>query len=143
MDIKIVCCDCGKEFVFSSREQKFYIKKGFSLPKRCKKCRENNFLKPGLKQTSYYNNAKTFGPMTNVSGGLYIEYVYYIKSHTKGFLTKGEEGKYFFNKSISDKSVSSIDKAKIEKLCENLNHRYNLDCEIYGDSKYIHRSPEF
>ena len=140
MDIKIICCNCGKEFFFTSREQEFYLNKGFSFPKRCKKCRENNFSKLGLKQTSYYDNAKTFGPMTNVKGGLYVEYVYYIKSLTKGFLTEGEGGKYFFDENISDKSVSSIDKAKIENLCKNINQRYNLDCEIYGDSKYVHRS---
>ncbi len=39
-DKKIVCSDCGTEFVFTVREQEFYAEKGFSEPKRCKDCRE-------------------------------------------------------------------------------------------------------
>lgn len=39
--LKIKCIDCGKEFDFSPAEQKFYIKKGFSIPKRCFDCRES------------------------------------------------------------------------------------------------------
>lgn len=36
---KIKCIDCGKEFDFPPAEQKFYIEKGFSFPKRCPECR--------------------------------------------------------------------------------------------------------
>ena len=39
-DKKIVCKDCGKEFVFTAGEQEFYKLKGFSEPKKCKDCRE-------------------------------------------------------------------------------------------------------
>lgn len=39
-DIKIVCKDCGKEFIFTAGEQEFYKEKGFSNPVRCKDCRE-------------------------------------------------------------------------------------------------------
>lgn len=49
-DKTIVCKDCGKEFVFSVREQEFYKEKGFTNePVRCKDCRDkkkaerNNF----------------------------------------------------------------------------------------------------
>ena len=38
-DIKIMCRQCGKEFVFTKSEQVFYEQKGWSLPKRCKECR--------------------------------------------------------------------------------------------------------
>lgn len=39
-DKTIVCKDCGKEFVFTVREQEFYKEKGFdNEPKRCKECR--------------------------------------------------------------------------------------------------------
>ena len=34
------CIDCGKEFEFSPAEQKFYLERGFSFPKRCPDCRE-------------------------------------------------------------------------------------------------------
>lgn len=49
-DKTIVCKDCGKEFVFTVREQEFYKEKGFTNePVRCKECRDkkkaerNNF----------------------------------------------------------------------------------------------------
>lgn len=39
-DKTIVCKDCGKEFVFSAKEQEFYQQKGLEHePKRCKDCR--------------------------------------------------------------------------------------------------------
>ena len=39
-DKTIVCKDCGKEFVFTVRDQEFYKEKGFeNEPKRCKECR--------------------------------------------------------------------------------------------------------
>lgn len=39
-DRKIVCKDCGKEFIFTTGEQIFYQEKGFGAPIRCKECRE-------------------------------------------------------------------------------------------------------
>ena len=38
-DMTIKCQDCGKDFIFTESEQKFYEEKGFTLPKRCKDCR--------------------------------------------------------------------------------------------------------
>lgn len=38
-NIKIKCQDCGEEFNFSEKDQKFYEEKGFKPPKRCKFCR--------------------------------------------------------------------------------------------------------
>lgn len=38
-DKKLVCEDCGQEFVFSGEEQEFYAMRGFQEPKRCKPCR--------------------------------------------------------------------------------------------------------
>lgn len=35
----IKCAECGKEFVMSPAEQKFYQKKGYNLPKKCYDCR--------------------------------------------------------------------------------------------------------
>lgn len=40
MDKTIVCKDCGKEFVFTEREQEFYASKNFSDPVRCPECRQ-------------------------------------------------------------------------------------------------------
>ncbi len=40
-DITLTCKDCGKEFVFTTGEQKFYDEKGFTnQPQRCKECRD-------------------------------------------------------------------------------------------------------
>lgn len=39
-DKKIVCKDCGKEFIFTVGEQEFYKAKGFENdPTRCADCR--------------------------------------------------------------------------------------------------------
>lgn len=39
-DIKIVCKDCGQEFLFTVGEQNFYEEKGLTnQPVRCKECR--------------------------------------------------------------------------------------------------------
>ncbi|MBQ0102341.1 MAG: zinc-ribbon domain containing protein [Firmicutes bacterium] len=40
-DKVIVCKQCGKEFVFSARDQEFYAEKGYTNePKSCKECRK-------------------------------------------------------------------------------------------------------
>jgi hypothetical protein len=36
----IKCQDCGNNFTFFVRDQKFYEEKGFPEPKRCKTCRD-------------------------------------------------------------------------------------------------------
>jgi hypothetical protein len=40
MEEKIICSDCGKEFVLTAGERKWYEDKGFSIPKRCPDCRK-------------------------------------------------------------------------------------------------------
>ncbi len=52
MDKTIKCQDCGEEFNFSEKEQKFYEEKGFLEPKRCRFCRQAKKDKR-LKSTSY------------------------------------------------------------------------------------------
>jgi len=39
-DIEIKCIICGKTFLFTSSEQKWYQKHGLSRPKRCHDCKE-------------------------------------------------------------------------------------------------------
>ena len=40
-DEKLICEDCGCEFVFSAGEQEFYAEKGLvNKPKRCNECRK-------------------------------------------------------------------------------------------------------
>lgn len=37
----IKCVDCGVIFEMSAEEQKWYLEKGFQIPKRCPECRKN------------------------------------------------------------------------------------------------------
>lgn len=38
-DTRITCSDCGRSFIFSAKEQKFYEDNGYVPPKRCRYCR--------------------------------------------------------------------------------------------------------
>ena len=39
-DKSLTCKDCGKQFIFSVRDQQFYAEKGFeNEPQRCRDCR--------------------------------------------------------------------------------------------------------
>lgn len=39
VDQKIVCADCGKEFIWSATEQEKFAKLNYQPPKRCYVCR--------------------------------------------------------------------------------------------------------
>jgi len=40
-DKNITCKECGRDFVFSARDQQFYAEKGFqNEPQRCRDCRQ-------------------------------------------------------------------------------------------------------
>ena len=44
-DEKLICEDCGAEFIFTSGEQEFYAEKGLiNKPKRCPNCRKKRRL---------------------------------------------------------------------------------------------------
>ena len=50
-DKKIICKDCGKEFIFTVGEQEFYQEKGFTNePVRYKECREAKKARMNEKQ---------------------------------------------------------------------------------------------
>ena len=60
-DETIICKNCGKEFIFTVRDQEFYEEKGFTnKPIRCKECRDarkqsmNN--KPRNNRNSNFSN---------------------------------------------------------------------------------------
>jgi hypothetical protein len=40
-DLLLKCRECGERFLFTIGEQQFYKQRRFSLPKRCKECRES------------------------------------------------------------------------------------------------------
>jgi len=40
-DWDFTCVDCGEKFVFAVGEQRFYLSKGLSVPRRCKACRQH------------------------------------------------------------------------------------------------------
>lgn len=39
VDEVLTCLDCGREFIFTAGEQRYFWSKGLSEPKRCKACR--------------------------------------------------------------------------------------------------------
>lgn len=45
IDMIIRCQDCGKEFVFSAKEQNFYEEHNYLPPKRCRFCRNARTLR--------------------------------------------------------------------------------------------------
>jgi RNase P subunit RPR2 len=39
-DVELLCKDCGKPFIFTAKEQQFFVKQGFEhVPTRCANCR--------------------------------------------------------------------------------------------------------
>ncbi len=73
----IQCRTCNRIFTLSSSEMRFYEKKGFQLPRRCKDCRDKGIMHSnedyydrGLKHNSYLSNLGMYGPRKNVSGGM-------------------------------------------------------------------------
>ena len=49
-DETIKCSDCGEDFTFRIGEQRYFISKSLSPPKRCQKCRakrKNNIVRVG------------------------------------------------------------------------------------------------
>lgn len=49
-NIRIKCIDCGKGFIFTENDQKFYEEKGFPPPKRCKACRNARTLRNNMRE---------------------------------------------------------------------------------------------
>lgn len=43
-DLTLKCINCGEYFAFPAAKQKSFAKNGFSLPKRCPKCLEKEYL---------------------------------------------------------------------------------------------------
>ena len=43
-DVKIKCILCGKIFLFTASEQKWYKKQGLNTPKRCPDCKERKYI---------------------------------------------------------------------------------------------------
>jgi len=43
-DETITCCDCGSSFIWSAGEQKYFLSKHLSPPRRCPKCRRRRRL---------------------------------------------------------------------------------------------------
>lgn len=40
-DVTLICKECGKKFIFTAKEQQFYVKQGFEhVPTRCDDCRK-------------------------------------------------------------------------------------------------------
>ena len=57
-DKKIVCSNCGEEFIFTASEQKFYTEKGLYEPKKCKTCREAAKAEKNKNRSNNFYNRK-------------------------------------------------------------------------------------
>jgi len=44
-DMKLTCVDCGREFDFPVEEQRYFMRNGYSMPKRCRECRTSGDAK--------------------------------------------------------------------------------------------------
>ena len=81
-DLSIKCQKCGKPFVFSVGEQKFFAERDYKTPKRCEKCRkqpqvDTSFIEKelGLKSSSFFERYS--GSERPVGEGLTAEYEHY------------------------------------------------------------------
>ena len=133
MDIYIECINCGKEFLFSEGEQRFFESKGFAYPKRCKACRGKVNMRHLEGRTSnYFENAQVYGPGVSVEGGLTIEHRYCVRVKDKGFAYVNEEGRLKASK--HDRHFTHWDAArKIADKLESLGYEYTIESESFYD----------
>ena len=115
----IICNQCGEEFYFSKKEQRFYDMKGYVLPKRCPECRKYAYNENlGYKTSSFFHNSQILGMPANVSGGLDIKHnpVLSVEVKNKILYIKIVEERIFFTKNIyyasvmTDQQISDIKK---------------------------------
>lgn len=45
-DEMLVCCDCGRSFIFGGRDRAYFAAHGFVVPKRCRECRRSRNAAP-------------------------------------------------------------------------------------------------
>jgi CxxC-x17-CxxC domain-containing protein len=66
-DKKLVCKDCGNEFVFTQGEQEFYASKGFvNEPQRCRDCRDARKNASGRNREMYETECAACGQKAKV-----------------------------------------------------------------------------
>ena len=65
-DYDITCADCQQPFNFSTSEQEFYETKGFSVPKRCKSCRD--IKKAARDGGDSYGSRNNYGERESIAG---------------------------------------------------------------------------
>ena len=116
------CCECNKEFEFTDGEIKFYKRKGFEVPKRCKECRKySSGNSIGMKKNTFFSNAQLHGMPMNVGGGLSIVHAYIIEKvedNQKKYLIVDKNQGYTFIEDITQATIISEESGKliIEKL---------------------------
>lgn len=73
-DITIKCADCGRAFIFTKGEAEYYNKNGWTMPRRCKDCRERkkntekDYYDIGLKKNTSQHNLDTWGMIAEFNG---------------------------------------------------------------------------
>lgn len=68
------CIACGSDFDITNGEYDYLVNKGFSLPKRCKYCRDNNIFPERREYTSYprTNNNSASSGNSNSDDGCFV-----------------------------------------------------------------------
>lgn len=67
-DRTLICKDCGKKFIWTAGEQKFFLDKGLkNIPKRCKICTAENKTQLRDKHPAWWIKCKICSKKTEVS----------------------------------------------------------------------------
>ena len=80
MDKIITCKQCHSQFYFTKKEQEFYKKKGFNIPKLCPSCRKKPRVNKHVTRacsTCYFKDFKW---------DAYGKYIYYCKRSGKNLV---------------------------------------------------------
>lgn len=105
MDIKLICIECGREFVFTEGEQRFYYEKGLVDPKRCKECRNKVPVeKLGARTSNFFENTQTYGPGMSVYGepiGFGVDYYYEIVTKDNRTFAGTKNNKIILSKGLT------------------------------------------
>lgn len=135
--MQLVCYVCGEKFDFTEKDIEFYKKQGWNtLPKKCRKCRKMD-IKPenGLKRSSFFENALTYGAPFNVEGGTTVGYTYEIRIKIK------DSTKYvvYYPKERAFHLTESREKAShfLKEDSEMIVEEYKRICEADTEIKCI------
>lgn len=139
-DILIKCEECEKPFVFSNGEQRFYKKKGYIFPKRCKECRNHRNNKYpsnlGIKTSSFFSSEQTYSS-AEVKGGLSVEHRYLIKcDEDNAYLIIDAKSKMAKITHNQNEASLFINKTKAFEICKRISEERSKEFHLVCVSWY-------